>query len=888
MNGPDSIRGCTTLVLALIVACMLKPMCLPATAQADTAKLLEEARLLHKKKEYALAAKLYAKVLDLAPTADCYQKEGECLLELGKYEEAISYFNRALELAPKDCAVYAQRGACYGKLKNKTMATTDFETALRLSRDLPQTLARPVQMGIYVYYTEAMQDCDDLEKAISLLESNFEVCPNPELKACCLKQQVLLYTKLRDFGNVDRILTRILQFEGDSAIVLNGRAECRELLGNIKGALEDAELALKMDPNNDMSKTLIKKIRSRTIADKDPSDEEKRAAEALLSRARRLLKDRQALFALVLTDFAIRLNPNLSEAFSFRTVCADLARNGVITTQGEAKIAHDRAIRNVINSYIQADFKNPQEKSESLVYLDDSYIDSDGENLNSLKTPHSGEIRVAEAFELSITDTFIAPPYAIAQCKKTYKGLLDEQKHGTNGSWNGKTEQIIFLVRKGTHWKISAALTLTAEGITKDPDIEVDFHTPKLVRLGQDFAMRIEAQGQAASEALNAQLSATPGLTNPAILRMPGSLEVTFHNPKVYSDITVTTVLRNKRQLTEKKGYLYFCRRLIPCALPGTQSLQEIALASLKPIPIESSTLAENTPVRDKWALVVGIDRFKEPDIPGLKYAGKDASDFAKFLVEKANFAPDHVRLLLNEKASKEQILTELGDTFLPRVVKPDDLVLLYFSTHGSPSKKDVRQRNFLIAYDTKKTNLFASGIEMQALTDLLADRVGANRVLIVLDACHSGGATSDGSKGMEDYSLEMEKISLGKGQLVISSSSKDQLSWESKRYPNGIFTRKLIEALQKRGAATPLSEAFEAIERTVADEVQQDEGQGQTPQLKSDTWVGNELLLAAPPQAPAPLPKEVAKLLKPDSKAVPAQKVQNSAPKQSSKSKPK
>lgn len=261
---------------------------------------------------------------------------------------------------------------------------------------------------------------------------------------------------------------------------------------------------------------------------------------------------------------------------------------------------------------------------------------------------------------------------------------------------------------------------------------------------------------------------------------------------------------------------------------------------------------------------MIGVSKYKDDTIPVLQYASKDAADFSKFLVDKANFAPDHIRLLLDEQATKEEILTELGDTFLPRVVKPDDLVVLYFSTHGSPSRTDVRGRNFLVAYDTKKNNLYATGIEMQALSDLLTDRVGANRVLIVLDACHSGGA-QDGSKELMREGVGVEQVRLGKGHLIVSSSTRDQRSWESKRYNNGVFTRKFIESLQLKGRETGLSEDFGYLKESVSDEVQQDRGAAQLPQLKSDTWTGNELRLSAPPARPAPLPPAVAKLLQPD-----------------------
>jgi hypothetical protein len=83
-------------------------------------------------------------------------------------------------------------------------------------------------------------------------------------------------------------------------------------------------------------------------------------------------------------------------------------------------------------------------------------------------------------------------------------------------------------------------------------------------------------------------------------------------------------------------------------------------------------TPAINRPIRDKWALVVGVSEFANPAL-NLKYSAKDAKDFADYLVKEADFAPDHVKVLLNKDATERRILSELGDRWLPRVANPDD-----------------------------------------------------------------------------------------------------------------------------------------------------------------------------------------------------------------------
>lgn len=259
-----------------------------------------------------------------------------------------------------------------------------------------------------------------------------------------------------------------------------------------------------------------------------------------------------------------------------------------------------------------------------------------------------------------------------------------------------------------------------------------------------------------------------------------------------------------------------------------------------------------NRPVRDKWALIIGISNFQDKNL-NLKYPAKDARDFHDFLIKEANFAPDHVKLLVDEKATRANILSELGDKWLPRVANPDDLVLIYISSHGSASDMDIGGVNYLLAHDSQVDSLYASGLPMQDLTRIIKGRVHSDRVVLVLDACHSGAAEAAGSKGLyRKGNLDAEAVAQGTGQLVISSSQPSQVSWESKNYQNSVFTRCLIESLRKNGSATTLGDAFQNLKDRVQEEVLRERGVMQTPVLKT-RWKGNDLRLSTPAVSPRP-----------------------------------
>ncbi len=275
-------------------------------------------------------------------------------------------------------------------------------------------------------------------------------------------------------------------------------------------------------------------------------------------------------------------------------------------------------------------------------------------------------------------------------------------------------------------------------------------------------------------------------------------------------------------------------------------------------VPGASLDKAEvNRPIADKWALVIGISKFKDNEL-NLQYPAKDARDFAKFLVEKENFKSDHVKLLVDEQATRENIMYALGQGFLPHAANPDDLVVIFISSHGSPSDVDQKGANFLLAHNSSKDNLYGTGIPMSQLVASIKDRCNCKRVVIFLDACHSGAvAESEAMKGIFRVgNFDAAGIAQGAGQLVVCSSMPSETSWESKRYPNGVFTRCLIEALSQGGTGTKMKDAFTILQDKVQQEVIHDRGVGQRPNMKMK-WDGEDLVIGAPPTVVRPAPND-------------------------------
>ncbi len=272
---------------------------------------------------------------------------------------------------------------------------------------------------------------------------------------------------------------------------------------------------------------------------------------------------------------------------------------------------------------------------------------------------------------------------------------------------------------------------------------------------------------------------------------------------------------------------------------------------TLRPQP--SRILAQNTsadsPIRDKWAVVVGISKFTNPAL-NLRYPNKDARDFYNYLITDAGFAKDHVLLLLDEQATRANVLSAIGGKWLPHCVLPDDLVMIYVSTHGSSPDAKVDGVNYIVAHDSDPDDLYATGIAMQDLTRIIKGKVSSDRVVMLLDACHSGTVAPEGKGLVRATNLDADSVLQGCGQIVISSSEPGQVSWESKEYENSVFTRRLVEGLKSKGKHTTIDDAFQYMKDQTQEEVTRDRGSLQTPVMKSK-WEGKQLVLAIPPAQP-------------------------------------
>lgn len=275
-------------------------------------------------------------------------------------------------------------------------------------------------------------------------------------------------------------------------------------------------------------------------------------------------------------------------------------------------------------------------------------------------------------------------------------------------------------------------------------------------------------------------------------------------------------------------------------------------------------------PVRNRYGLVVGVGRFKSGITP-LQYSVRDAGSFYNFLVDprRAAFQKNNVYFLTDQNATRDNIARYLDG--IKKAAGPDDLVVIYMSSHGTPPDKFGGVH--VVTYDTEvkpRERVWHTAITDSMLKDFV-ENLQAKRLVMILDTCYSNGAYKAvpgflpaGGKslgvveedegygvsktygkrllGAKDIVFEDEprpKASSAKsvdsqdgyGKVLISASSAGEKSWESDTLRQSVFTYYFVDGLGRYQGS--VKDAFTYAKPLVSRQVKQEKGADieQTPQ---------------------------------------------------------
>jgi len=219
----------------------------------------------------------------------------------------------------------------------------------------------------------------------------------------------------------------------------------------------------------------------------------------------------------------------------------------------------------------------------------------------------------------------------------------------------------------------------------------------------------------------------------------------------------------------------------------------------------------------DKWAVCIGINEFQDSSW-NLKYASSDADRFHDYLVQHANFANDHIKVL-NHAASKATIEQSLA--WLATVARPEDLAVIFIRTRGTYAELDPQKRNYLALCDTNPKSVASTAIQMENLMEILAQKIHARSIVLIADADFSDvimrGQVGHGGIPFGDG---FGPLQTGQSMLVIPSAGIKEICWESDAYHSSVFTHALIDALQARGPSAELLGTAETIREQIKNDV--------------------------------------------------------------------
>ena len=250
---------------------------------------------------------------------------------------------------------------------------------------------------------------------------------------------------------------------------------------------------------------------------------------------------------------------------------------------------------------------------------------------------------------------------------------------------------------------------------------------------------------------------------------------------------------------------------------------------SYRPVLYETYDLSTN---RNLYYIGFGVSEYRNSSL-NLRYAHKDADDLRRMFESlKGRYQNVITRVFTNEEVTRENIA---GVKKLLENASVDDSVVLMISGHGVHDRDEYATYYFL-THETDLEDLSGTAVRFEALEELLQG-IPPRQKLFLMDTCGSGEWEPDmlqkvvsadsKSKGVwarvpeesavtipsdlqDEFSSSNKEIRTyltdknryiyndllrRSGSIVFSSCRGDEVSYETSKYTNGIFTEYILRA---------------------------------------------------------------------------------------------
>ncbi|MEM8690147.1 MAG: caspase family protein, partial [Pseudomonadota bacterium] len=271
---------------------------------------------------------------------------------------------------------------------------------------------------------------------------------------------------------------------------------------------------------------------------------------------------------------------------------------------------------------------------------------------------------------------------------------------------------------------------------------------------------------------------------------------------------------------------------------PGARWASVLAMSSdgLASLPSGRDLGPPSTP-RKILSLAVGVDTYKDPLLPRLRFAVADAELLSgTFKSAAQDGAPQGQHVLLNdEDASPVKILRSVEE--IVSKASPGDTVVISFAGHGV---RDGDGMFYLATSGTSTQDLAGTALSFDALAGVLAGSKA--RVVVLLDACHSGMA---GSKFLSTNDQAASGLlgNVPTGMIVFAASKGREFAEEHSELGHGLFSLAIADVVSKNRKASDLngngaievSEFYYGVKKRVIEQAKND----QTPWLARNQMIG-------------------------------------------------
>ena len=259
-----------------------------------------------------------------------------------------------------------------------------------------------------------------------------------------------------------------------------------------------------------------------------------------------------------------------------------------------------------------------------------------------------------------------------------------------------------------------------------------------------------------------------------------------------------------------------------------------------------------------RWALVIGVDKYIDPQISPLKGSDNDAQMIANALVRYSGFPQDQVILLSTNQPVERQptrvnILRRLSN--LSTTVPKDGLLLVAFAGHGMERAGQA----FLLPADAQISDsisfLEETAISMTRVKSWIKE-TGVGQVVLLLDACRNDpGGRADAPNPLSNAYVNAFNFDVRNREVqafaTVYATGIGQRAYEYTEKKQGYFSWAVVEGL-KGGAANDkgevtLSQLVKYVQEAVPKRIAIDLGstKQQKPFAVIEGYRADELVLA-------------------------------------------